>query len=137
MTLPTRAEIDLYGSLDEAVACEHFLGKTLDEAVAMFEENSLAYQEDLMWMGPRAFAFYVPAVTRYLATEAARGDSDLVSCMLGNIRFRRDEVEFALARDEVRRLIEVIVSNWLKFEVDESIYGDLLTAYRDLARELA
>ena len=55
--IPTANDINVHGSLDEEVACDHFLGKTLDEAEALFRANSLYYQEDLMWMGPRAFVF--------------------------------------------------------------------------------
>lgn len=40
-TLPTCREINVYDSLDERSACEHFLGKTLEEAEALFRENSL------------------------------------------------------------------------------------------------
>ena len=64
------------GSLDEGSACKHFLGKTLTEAEALFREASLYYQEDLMWMGPRAFQFYLPAALNDLKSEAARGPND-------------------------------------------------------------
>ena len=80
-TLPNRADIDVYGSLDERSACEHFLGKSLDEAEALFRETSLHYQEDLMWMGPVAFRFYVRAAIAYAESDHATGDSDIISCL--------------------------------------------------------
>jgi hypothetical protein len=64
MTLPTAKEIDPYGGLDGQVACKNFLGKSLDEAEALFRENSLYYQEGLMWMGPVAFRFLKGSVPR-------------------------------------------------------------------------
>lgn len=72
MGLPTREEINVYDSLDERVAVEHFLGRSLEEAEALFRENRLRYFEDLMWMGPIAFRFYVIAAIRYL-TRSPRG----------------------------------------------------------------
>ena len=51
MSLPTHQDINAFDSLDEQTACKHFLGKSLTEAEALFAENSLYYQEDLMFMG--------------------------------------------------------------------------------------
>ena len=80
MTLPTRQEINVHDSLDEQSACEHFLGKTLEEAEALFRDNSLYYQEDLMFMGPIGFRFYVPALVNYIRSNAATGDADIINC---------------------------------------------------------
>ena len=51
MTLPTAADINVHDSLDEQHACQVFLGKSIDQAEALFRENGLFYQEDLMGMG--------------------------------------------------------------------------------------
>ncbi|HKQ39872.1 MAG TPA: hypothetical protein VJ063_17470 [Verrucomicrobiae bacterium] len=60
MSLPTKDEINPWpGDLDGKTAVRHFLGKSLDEAEALFQEASLVYQEDLMFMGASAFRFYV------------------------------------------------------------------------------
>src|SRR4051794_16209879 len=80
MTLPTQAEINVYDSLDERCACSHFLGKTLEDAQALFASNALAYQEDLMFMGPIAFRYYLEAAIRYI--EATRDDV-MVSALAG------------------------------------------------------
>jgi hypothetical protein len=133
MTLPTRDEINVYGSLDEVSACEHFLGLTLVMAEQLFRENGLFYQEDLMWMGPRAFAFYLPAALSYLRSEAARGDDDFLSCLHRVIEFRSAEEAFALARDTVRSLVDYVIANYAKFEVD-AIHGDLLAKYHGLRK---
>jgi len=66
MSLPMRHDINVYDSLNERVACEHFFGRSLDEAEQLFCENALLYQEDLMWMGPAAFRYYVQASARYI-----------------------------------------------------------------------
>lgn len=86
--LPTEGEINpIPNDLDGQVAVKHFLGKTVQDAVDLFKENSLVYQEDFMWMGPKAFCFYLPAVLIYLRSEA---DEDLVSCIASVIEFRLD-----------------------------------------------
>ena len=87
MSLPTAKEINPYDDLDGQYAEKHFLGKTLDEAEALFRESSITYQEDLMFMGPVAFRFYVQAAINYVESESARGDSDMISCLQGYWKF--------------------------------------------------
>jgi hypothetical protein len=58
MTLPTRQDINVHDSLDEPSAGEHFLGKSMEEAEALFRESSPFHQEDLMFTGASAFRFY-------------------------------------------------------------------------------
>ena len=77
MAIPARDEINVYDSLDERVACDHFLGKSLEQAEALFREISLYYQEDLMWMGPTAFRFYVQSYINYLQNDSAADDIDI------------------------------------------------------------
>ena len=64
--LPTKADFDPWGDLDAQWAWRNFGGLTLDEAHARFRENPLNYQEDFMFMGPRAFAYYFPVIEQYL-----------------------------------------------------------------------
>jgi hypothetical protein len=90
MTLPTREEINVFDSLDERSACEHFLGKSLDEACEMFRAGFSGYQEDLMWMGPVAFRYYVEAAVRYVESDAAKGDFAVPVFFGSVIRFRLD-----------------------------------------------
>ena len=65
--LPTERDFDpLSGGLDEQIAWENFGGLALEQALARFVENPDYYQEDFMFMGGKAFAFYFPVVERYL-----------------------------------------------------------------------
>ncbi|MFM7315484.1 MAG: hypothetical protein ACKO5E_00925, partial [bacterium] len=77
---PTEQEINVYDSLDERCAVKNFVGKSQQEAELMFRENFLTYQEDLMWMGPVAFAYYLVPAMNYLKSIHSNGDSDAVSC---------------------------------------------------------
>lgn len=134
--LPTANEINVYGSLDEIVASDHFLGKSLSEAESLFRENSLYYQEDLMWMGPRAFQLYLPAATNYLRSSDASGDDHMIDSLYEIVIFRLNQDEFSLAIDPVNEMIDYIIKNYDKFEVYEEVYGDLKAKYVQLREQL-
>ncbi|MEX0703852.1 MAG: hypothetical protein WD069_17265 [Planctomycetales bacterium] len=139
MTLPTREDINVHDSLDERMACANFLGKDLEEAEALFRENSLFYQEDLLYMGPRAFRFYVQALLDYIRSDAAAGDADIVSCTAGILEFRlEDEAEELrpVARP-LASICEYIVAHYDRFDVTAEIYGDLRPRFRTLQQALS
>ena len=134
MHLPTREEINVNGTLDERHACEIFYGKTLEQAEALFRENSLYYQEDLMWMGMAAFQFYVQAVIRYLRSQESTGDSDAVKCFAALLEFRleRERDELRSVSQELGYVCRYIVTHYDRFEVNPAIYGDLKPRYESL-----
>src|SRR2546428_13412025 len=123
MRLPTEDEINVHNSLDERTACEHFLNKTLLEAEALFRENSSYYQEDLMWMGQKAFNFYLQSVINYLNSVDSAGDDHLINCLYEILLFRSNDKEFMCGIDGVNMLIDYIISNYNKFNIDDNIYG--------------
>jgi hypothetical protein len=65
--------------LDERHAVKMFLGKTPEEAEAMFRRNFLFYQEDLTYMRHEAFRFYLLPAIKYLLSEHASGDASAAS----------------------------------------------------------
>jgi hypothetical protein len=126
--LPTEADINVFDSLDERSAVRNFLGKTIDEAEAMFRENAFYPCEDLMWMGPKAFCFYVTSAIRYLESDASAGDSDAVNCFVGTVEHRlsfSDAIEpsFPALREAMRFLLD----HWDRYFHPDTIaiYGDL------------
>ena len=139
MNLPTREDINVYDSLDEKSACHHFFGKSLDEAEAMFRE-SFGYLEDLRWMGPVAFRFYVHAAIRYVKSDAATEDSDTINSLTSTFRFW-------LAGGEAQQLQPVagvlegfckyVADHIKRFDVNVEIYGDLTEEYNELTRAFA
>jgi hypothetical protein len=65
--LPTEHDFNPWNDPTDAHAAWHdFGGLTLDEAYAKFCDNSLYYQEDFMFMGGKAFAYYFPVIEKYL-----------------------------------------------------------------------
>jgi hypothetical protein len=136
MKLPTEGEINVYGSLDEITARDHFLNKTLDEAEALFQENSAYYQEDLMWMGPNAFAFYLQAAINYVKSDASTGDSPFIYALCEIANFRAEHEGFAATAETLQVLTDYVIENFERFQVDQEIYGDLRASYTSLRERL-
>lgn len=140
--LPTRDDINVFDTLDERSACEHFLGKNLEEAEALFRSGFGHYCEDLMWMGPRAFRYYVQAAIRYLRSEHALGDSDAAASFATTLEFRLDDEsdELRPVAAELADTCRHVLDNFASFNCDESIDGDLCGQYaalRDAFEQLA
>lgn len=138
MRIPTADEINVYDSLDERWALKNFLGKTLEEAEALFRENDIFYLGDLLWMGPKAFCYYVVAAIHYLKSDSSEGRSDAVNWFQGSVesRLRDDRGELATAIPDLRSAVQFILDHWEKFDVSPGIYGNLKGKYDRLLREL-
>jgi hypothetical protein len=124
-SLPTERDFDPWnGDQDAQNAWRNFGGLTIDEAQSRFRENPLYYQEDFMFMGGKAFAFYFPVLEHHLETAlrpcsdddydheswilahciAAQFDGDnlpyvrhLASRVIELAEFVRDNIHFAVA----------------------------------------
>jgi hypothetical protein len=136
--LPTAEEINVFDTLDERHAVEVFLGKDLEQAEALFRENFLYYQEDLMFMGPKAFVFYVPAAIRYLLGAESSGDSDAANTFCGVIESRLDQEPDAISPvgPLIREGILGMLGDFDRYACDGAIYGDLAARCRDLLSRL-
>jgi hypothetical protein len=133
---PTGSEINVHNSLDEIAARDHFLNKSVEEGELLFRENSAYYQEDLMWMGPYAFTFYLQSAIRHVKSEYSSGDDHIISCLYDIVLFRSEKEGFLLAGDGVKELVAYVIDHFDKFNVDRSIYGDLLEKYKRLRDQL-
>jgi hypothetical protein len=136
MSLPTPDDFNIFSSLDEETASKHFLNKTLTDAQALFCDNSLTYCQDFMWMGPKAFHFYLEAFFNYLKSDDSTDDNDVVNCLLSVVEYRRKDEEFPSSVDRVLMMIDYVIANYGKFQVDHAIYGDLLKKYKRLRNAL-
>ena len=142
MSLPTREEINIHDSLDERSACKNFLGKTLPEAEAMFQEAPLAYQEDLMFMGLVAFRFYVQAAISYIESESATRDSDMINCFTGVLEHRLEweQGELVPISGRLASVCAFIIDHYNHFDLTPEIYDDLrprLVALREALSRLS
>jgi hypothetical protein len=136
MPLPTRQEICPHDDLDGRVACEHFLGRSLEEAEALFRESSIYYQSDLMWMGAVAFRYYLPAVVQFVRSEAATDDSDFVAHFASTLAFRleHEPQELQPVAEQLSELCRYIVEHWSRFESGSEFYDDVRTRNQTLQR---
>jgi hypothetical protein len=135
MSLPSRQDINVHDSLDERSACEHFLGKTLEQAEALFRANSLYYQEDLRWMGPRAFCFYIDAAIRYVQSEAASTDTDIILSLGSILEFRLEKQsnDILPVADKLRAFCDYIVQHHERFQLAAEYYGDFRPRFQALS----
>ena len=131
-TIPTAEQLNPFDDLDGRAAVRRFLGKTMVEAEALFRENSMLYQEDLMWMGPEAFKYYFPAAVSYIQSEASQGDEDMVRCLASVIDFRLDGDRESVdaVSEEVIALSDAVLGNPEKFHDAVPVSEDVLAQYR-------
>src|SRR4051812_25393352 len=84
--LPLPSQSDFCNGVggDAGDAWRNFGGLSLDAAYQKFTECPESYQEDFMWMFPRAFEYYYPVVDRYLRTVCATDEhGDCQTWILG------------------------------------------------------
>jgi hypothetical protein len=138
-SLPTENEINVDDDLDGRTASEHFLGKTIGDAEAMFRDNSLYYQEDLMWMGPVAFRYYVQAAIRYIQSESSEHDCGFVSGLASTLEFRLKHYADSLApiSDQLASTCAYVAEHWPRFQDEYGIYGDVQSRFSALHSALS
>jgi hypothetical protein len=88
--LPTAREIDPYKSWESRYAAEDFLGKTLEQAEALFATREEGYYESLIHMGPIGFCYYIDAALAYADTPRASRD---IECLLHLSRVIEERLE--------------------------------------------
>jgi hypothetical protein len=132
--LPTAKEINPAEDLDGKCAEKHFLDKTLEQAEALFREAALVYQEDLMFMGPIAFRFYVQAAINYIRSDAAKGDSDIINCFAGILEHRLEfeAEELVPVAPQLASICAYILQRYDRFMLTPEIYGDLHPRFQAL-----
>ena len=124
--------------LDERHAVKMFLGKTFEQAEAMFKENFLFYQEDLSCMRAKAFRFYVLPAIRYLLSDAANGDSDAVStfCYVLESRLKNDPEAIKPIIPIVIDAINQFLDRFGRYDCSIEIYGDVQGRYGRVLQQL-
>jgi hypothetical protein len=138
MELPTSDEINVHGSLDERWAVKNFLGKSLCDAEALFRENDLHHLDDLNWMGPKAFCYYVAAAISYLKSESAKGGPDAVNFFHGILenRLLHQRADIVPVIPILHEAVRYILDHWDKFDIDPEIYGSLNNKYKHILNQL-
>lgn len=126
MNIPTETEWRTEPwDLDIPNAYKHFSGKSLEEAFELFVDNSLFYQEDIMFMPLPCFRFYVMAYANYLLSDQSKDDSDGASCFFGIVECRRDDIQSSPEQliAHIICTLEKLRENQEWFDAEEDIYG--------------
>ena len=86
MRMPTERDFDPAGGhLDAQCAWRNFGGLSISQALALFRTNPIQYQEDFMFMGSRAFAFYFPVIDTFLREfHLTEHEDDSQAAILGS-----------------------------------------------------
>ena len=115
-----------------------FLGKTAEQAEAMFRRSFIFYQEDLMHMRAPAFQFYVRPAIKYLLSTDASGDPDAVNsfCYVLESRLKYDPAALKPIANIMRDAIEKILARFERFKCSPEIYGEVPSRYRAVAARL-
>ncbi len=86
--IPTALDfgVDDLNDLDARHAWDEFGGLSIDDAFTKFISHPLCYQEDFMFMGGAAFAYYFPVIDRYLrefrASDEPNDDDDSYAAVI-------------------------------------------------------
>ncbi len=106
-------------------AYQQFGGKSFEEAVELFEENAMFYQEDVCYMPRACFPFYARAFIAYLFSEASEGDSDSASSFFGLVTLRADDIILAgPLYPAVAKTLKHIAAGQDWYDSEREIYGD-------------
>ena len=140
--LPTEHDFDPFsGDLDAQHAWRSFGGLTLDQAHRRFRENPLCYQEDFMFMGPVAFAFYFPVIDEYLRSDLEADPHDdhqgwiLAHCIKAQ-REKDAGAHVGSLIPRIRSLIAYMSDNIQRFGADSAEQQRVADAWRMLKAHL-
>ncbi len=133
-TLPTKEEINpIPEYLDGQMAVEDFLGKSLEEAEAMFRQDLGHCWESLNNLGPVAFRFYVRAAIKYLHDELPKTDPSSVSWFAHVIDlwldYQRDELKPVAS--PLFHLFEEYLTNYPRFDEHDAMAAWAVEYFRD------
>ncbi len=137
-SLPTEADFDPVGcDLDAQSAWQHFGGLTLEAAKVRFRENPMYYQEDFMFMGGKAFAYYFPVIEEFLlGAPDVEDDEDHESWILAHcIKAQFDWNTAEHVRHLTTRIVELanfVRNNIRRFGVDDNERQRVAEAWTEL-----
>ncbi len=110
----------------------NFLGKSVDDAEAMFREREDIFGEDLMFMGIIAFRYYISAALRYVRSQLPDAHPPMIFGIAGTIAFRLEfeQGELRPVAAELATFCGEILERFTRF--DE--FDDLVRRYPELLK---
>src|SRR5262245_41638860 len=140
MSLPTQQDINpIPPDLDGRSAVRNFLGKTREQITREFAEHGMSYQEDLMFMGPRAFNYYFPAAVDYIASPQGCTDADVANCLISVVehRLQYDAPQILGSTQQIVRFADYVLACYDGFGFDPDICGDLRPRLNQIKKSCA
>lgn len=141
--LPTLQDFDPWeGNLDARDAWQNFGGLDLEAAWAKFCDCPEHYQEDFMFMGDKAFAYYFSVIDRYLrASPAENTDGDRQAWILAHcIKAHFEPADLRYVGSLVQPVIELadfVRCNISRFGADDDERRGVRKAWDELAAHMA
>jgi hypothetical protein len=92
-----------------------------------------------MWMGPKAFCYYVQAAIAYVLSPDTDGDSSVPGCFCMDLEFQLENHSeiirpiYPLLRDAIEKML----ANFSRFDCDPEIFGDVPARCRALLKQLS
>lgn len=131
MPIPKEQEINPFPEdLDGQAAVRNFLGKSVDDAELMFREQSDFYGEDLMFMGPVAFRYYIPAACRYVRSQLPDRFPlmfcDFACTVQSRLEFEPDELKPVAT--ELAEVCADILSRCTRFDEFDEFWREMQTS---------
>ena len=142
--IPTKEDFNPWNDTTDAATAWHNFGRlTIDEAYIRFCEAPEVYQEDFMFMGGKAFSYYIPVIEKYL-----RNIPDVVPCgddheawILAKCienQFRSDTAPHVQhLKERVIALANYVRENLHRFGDDEEHRQRVADAWTELVRHVS
>ena len=133
MRVPTEEDWGNWrADLDQAYAHRIFAGKSLKDILPLFEENVIERTDELRFMPPVPFRYYVIGFRDYVTSERVfrteHEVSDAASCFLGLIldKLENEPDTIIPIMPHLMPAAEYVARNQAKFDASVDIYGSFL-----------
>ncbi len=125
--------------LDLQYARKNYFGKSQEEAMTLFSNNPIESIDEIRWMPPEPFRYYLGAFAAYLSRgEALKDDmaSDAASSFLHLVEEKLADAPQIIAPilEEMLPVAEYVAQNQDLFDADVDIYGNFLERYEQIKK---
>ncbi len=138
------SEEDFYFGPDQREAWRNFGTLTLEEAYLRFLEAPWTYQEDFMWMGPVAFAYYFPVIDKYLRELICDNEIDdgswvwILGCgVRSQFRWKDGRKPAPQVVQEIAELSALVQANTDHYSRDPHEQDRIAESWREVDEEVA
>ena len=115
--------------LDQAYAHNIFAGRTLEEVMPLFEQNVIERTDELRFMPPVPFRYYMIGFRDYVMSKRVfntdHDASDAASCFLDLVLERLENARETIIpiMPDLMASVEYVACNQAKFDASVDVYG--------------